>query len=192
VGHETDFTISDFVADLRAPTPSAAAELVVGRKEEFQDRLAQQFLAMRRLLQHALLAARSRFAASAGSYVFRQPANAVRVYRQRIRGLADRIVHRLERRFRDGQQRTDDLSLRLGHGLKMEFGRVSAEVRVLERQLAAFNPMAVLQRGYSLTLKKDGRVVRSPDEVRTGERIETRVAGGRLESQVVTTEGKET
>lgn len=191
VGHETDFTISDFVADLRAPTPSAAAELVVGRKDEFLEGLAHQSVAMTRLLKHAVLAARSRFAAAANSYVFREPGNAAKVYRQRIDRLAAQSRHLLERRFRDRQQRADDLSMRLSHVLKMEFSRRSGEVRVLERQLAAFNPLAVLNRGYSITLKEDGQVVRSPREVEVGERVETRVGQGRFESQVTKSEGGE-
>lgn len=189
VGHETDFTISDFVADLRAPTPSAAAELVVGRKEEFAEGLAHQSMAMTRLLKHAVLAARSRFAAAANSYVFREPGNAAKVYRQRIDRLAAQSRHLLERQFRDRQQRADDLTMRLSHVLKMEFSRRSGEFKVLERQLAAFNPLAVLKRGYSITLKADGRVVRSPRDVGVGERVETRVSRGRFESQVTTIEG---
>lgn len=192
VGHETDFTISDFVADLRAPTPSAAAELVVGRKEEFQERLAQRRLAMMRMLKHEVLAARSRFAAVAGSYVFREPGNAVKVYRQKIRTLAGESGHLLERCFRDRQQRVDDLSLRMAHKVKVEYGRQSAGLHVLERQLAAFNPMAVLRRGYSLTLRQGGKIVRSPREVSPGERIETRVGEGKFESLVVGTEEQAT
>ncbi len=185
VGHETDFTISDFVADLRAPTPSAAAELVVGCKDEFLERILRRRLDMKRMLQHLLLAARSRYASAAGSYVFREPGNAVKVHRQKIRTLAAETVYLLERCFRDRQQRVDDQSLRMGHRIRLDFDRKSAELRVLERQLAAFNPMAVLQRGYSLTLKHDGRIVRSPEEVQAGERIQTRVGGGTFESQVV-------
>lgn len=191
VGHETDFTISDFVADLRAPTPSAAAELVVGRKEEFLEGLAHQSIAMTRLLKHAVLAARSRFAAAANSYVFREPGNAAKVYRQRISRLAEQSRHLLERRFRDRQQRSDDLAMRLSHVLKMECGRKSGELKVLERQLSAFNPLAVLKRGYSITVTQDGKVVRSPGDVKVGERVETRVSQGRFESQVTSIEPRE-
>jgi exodeoxyribonuclease VII large subunit len=189
VGHETDFTISDFVADLRAPTPSAAAELVVGRKEEFLEGLSHQSVAMTRLLKHAVLAARSRFAAAANSYVFREPGNAARVYRQRIDRLAEQSRHLLERRFRDRQQRADDLAMRLSHVLKMEFRRKSGDFKVLERQLAAFNPMSVLKRGYSITVTQAGTVVRSPRDVKVGERVETRVSQGRFESQVTKVAG---
>jgi exodeoxyribonuclease VII large subunit len=189
VGHETDFTISDFVADLRAPTPSAAAELVVGRKEEFLEGLAHQSVAMTRLLKHAVLAARSRFAAAANSYVFREPGNAAKVYRQRIVRLAEQSRHLLERRFHDRQQRADDLAVRLCHVLKLEFGRKSGELRVLERQLSAFNPLGVLKRGYSITVTQEGKVVRSPQDVKLGVRIETQVSQGRFESQVTKVAG---
>ncbi|MEI8351486.1 MAG: exodeoxyribonuclease VII large subunit [bacterium] len=185
VGHETDFTICDFVADVRAPTPSAAAEIVVGRKEEFLDALRQHSLAMTRLLQHALLEARSRFHAASRSYVFREPGNAARVYRQRIEGLQTRTRHILERRFRDGQQQADDLSARLSRQLSLTVADRSQRIRSLERQLAAYNPLAVLKRGYSITFNAEGRAIRSAAEVAPGVRVRTRVGEGNFTSQVI-------
>lgn len=188
VGHETDFTISDFVADLRAPTPSAAAELVVGRKEEFMENLSRQRVIMSRLLKHALIEARGRFQAAARSYVFREPGNAIKVYRQRIERHGGRMAHLLERCFRGRQQRVDDVSLRMGHVLRLEYEQKAGQVRMLEKQLSAFNPLAVLKRGYSVTLTLDGHVVRSAGEVKVGEGLETRLGSGRVQSRVVTIE----
>jgi exodeoxyribonuclease VII large subunit len=186
VGHEIDFTISDFVADLRAPTPSAAAELVVGRKDEFLEVLAGQSRLMTRLLKHALLEAKSRFGAAAGSYVFREPAHAAQGYRQKIDRLQLQSRHLLDRRFRDSQQRTDDLAMRLVHGMKMVFAERVHQVQGLDRQLAAFNPLAVLQRGYSITFNSRGQAVRRADELTPGELIMTRVGSGELGSEVRT------
>lgn len=185
VGHETDFTICDFVADVRAPTPSAAAEIVVGRKDEFLMALRQQSTAMTRLLRHSLLESRGRFNAAARSYVFREPGNAARVYRQKIERLRDRIRHSLERQFRDGQQQSDDLSGRMTQSLKMVFTMRVQQARSLERQLAAYNPLAVLKRGYSITFKADGRAVRGSAEVKAGERLLTRVGEGEFKSEVI-------
>ena len=161
VGHETDFTICDFVADVRAPTPSAAAEIVVGRKEEFMASLTQRSLVMTRLLKHALLESRSRFNAAARSYVFREPGNAARVYRQRIERLQTLTRHALERGIRAGQQRTDDVSVRMIHALRMLMADRVQRARSVERQLNAYNPLAVLKRGYSITFDQEGRAIRS-------------------------------
>jgi exodeoxyribonuclease VII large subunit len=184
VGHETDFTISDFVADLRAPTPSAAAELVVGRKEEFMVALADRTRSMSRLLKHALLQTRSRFEAVARSYVFREPATAARVYRQKLDGLSQKSRHLLERRFQASQQRTDDLSMRMLHAVKLEFSARSQDVKGLKRQLDAYNPLAVLKRGYSITFNQAGRAIRTAGDVRPGEAVRTRLGVGAFSSEV--------
>jgi exodeoxyribonuclease VII large subunit len=186
VGHEIDFTISDFVADLRAPTPSAAAELVVGRKDEFLAALAGQSRSMTRLLKQSWLEAKSRFIAAAGSYVFREPAHAARGYRQKIERLRMQSRHLLERRFRDSQQRGDDLSMRMVHGMRLVFSERAHQVQGLERQLAAYNPLAVLKRGYSITFNSAGRAVRGADEVTSGEVVRTCVGSGEFNSEVRT------
>jgi exodeoxyribonuclease VII large subunit len=185
VGHETDFTICDFVADVRAPTPSAAAEIVVGRKDQFLLALKQQSSTMTQLLKHSLLNVRGRFNAAARSYVFREPGNAARVYRQKIARLNGQLRHSLERQFREGQQQSDDLSGRMTQSLKMVFAMRVQQARSLERQLAAYNPLAVLKRGYSITLKADGRAVRNAREVKAGEKIVTRVGNGEFKSEVI-------
>lgn len=185
VGHETDFTICDFVADLRAPTPSAAAEIVVGRKEEFLGAIRQHSLSMTRLLRQAVLEARGRFNAAARSYVFREPGTAARVYRQRIEGLRTRTRHALERRFRDGQQESDDLLLRLSHALTLTVAERKLRLQSLGKQLAAFNPLAVLKRGYSITFNEDGRAIRNVSETRAGSRVRTRLGEGEFISEVI-------
>jgi exodeoxyribonuclease VII large subunit len=184
VGHETDFTISDFVADLRAPTPSAAAELVVGRKDAFEEALDHWSASLVRALREALLEAKSRFTAAAGSYVFREPGNLVRIYRQRIETLRMRGRHELASCVREAQQRADDASLRMSHAVRTKTALWIQHVGALDRQLAAFNPLAVLQRGYSVTRREDGRIVRRAGDVRPGQRVTTRVAKGEFESEV--------
>ncbi len=191
VGHETDFTICDFVADLRAPTPSAAAELVVGRKEEFEQTLGQARRAMTRALRQAWLEARHRFTAAAGSYVFREPSNAARVYRQRVERLALQARHSLERGLRETQQRCDDLSLRLRHAVQMRVTTRAERLRGLERQIAAYSPLAVLQRGYSIARRADGRIIRTAADVTVGETVTTRLARGEFTSEVTHTHDSE-
>ena len=207
VGHEVDFTISDFVADLRAPTPSAAAELVVGCKDAFQDRLEQTQRRLIRALQERAVAAGNRLARAAGSYVFREPANAVARHRQRLDSLRMRVEHKLRGALQDTQQTVDvlgmrmqnlphaalessrkqlaDLQLRLGHAMKLRHQMAQQDVRRYAMQLRTLNPLEVLQRGYSVTRGQDGRIIVKATDVRSGETVITQVGTGQFESQVL-------
>ena len=207
VGHEVDFTISDFVADLRAPTPSAAAELVVGCKDAFQSRLDELQNRLTRSLRERTLAARNRLVRASGSYVFREPANVVARHRQKLSTLKLRTEHRLGGAVQDMQQTVDligvrmqqqlqsavqrnrqtleDLQLRMVHRIKFCHQMGHQDIKRYAIQLRALNPLAVLQRGYSVTRGKDGRIVVRTEDVHEGETMVTQVADGSFESQVL-------
>lgn len=209
VGHEIDFTISDFVADLRAPTPSAAAELLVNNKEAFEGRLADMAKALRRTIQECAATARQRLLRLAGHYVFREPRNVVRQHLQQLDGLSLRMTHELESAVGVRRQRLETCSARLSHRMqggvqggrqaleefvstmlhRLELGTRSArlEIKRLDTQLKALSPLAVLQRGYSVTRDEQGRIVRRAADVKAGQRVMTRVARGHIESEVKTT-----
>jgi exodeoxyribonuclease VII large subunit len=184
VGHEIDFTISDLVADLRAPTPSAAAELLVERKDTFEERLLALSDRIGRALRQRARDARNRLRAAAGSYVFREPSHLARQHRLRLRDLERRMAHELDGRQREVRQRLDDLGLRMAHAVRLRSQACSQDVKRLDRQLAALSPLAVLSRGFSITRKADGRILRSAGDVAAGDRIVTRLADGSLESDV--------
>jgi len=206
VGHEIDFTISDFVADLRAPTPSAAAELVVGRKEEFEERLSETSEKLRGMLRSATLKARNRLLAASGSYVFREPVNMVARFRQRLDGLWMRMEHRATGSLRDGQQRLDglwmqmehstrgamqegrgkvaDVGLRILHATRLRHQSATQDVRRLTTQLRVLNPLAVLDRGYSVTRDAEGKILSSAEGIDVGQRLHTQFAQGSIESEV--------
>jgi len=185
VGHETDFTISDFVADLRAPTPSAAAELVVRPKAEFEQWLAQWAGRLARGLRQRALELKNRLLKVERSDVFREPRSLVKQYRQRIgalhAGLAREVRHRLQRR----QQRLDDLGLRFRKQALVWRDAKKQDLRRLAASLKALSPDAVLERGFSITRSADGRVLRDAARVAAGERISTKLHRGTLESEVV-------
>lgn len=185
VGHEIDFTISDFVADLRAPTPSAAAELVVDRKEAFERMLADIHKTLQRTLRERLLRMRTRFLGAAQSYVFREPRNLVRQYRQRIDNAGTRMRHELLSSLHESSQFIDDSAVRTLHALRLRVESRRHDVRRLQAQLRSLNPLAVLERGYSVTRDMDGNVLRSAAEVKRGERLTTLLAKGTIESEVV-------
>jgi exodeoxyribonuclease VII large subunit len=185
VGHETDYTICDFVADLRAPTPSAAAELVVGRKEAFEERLAELGARLLRACRERTLRARHRLTSAGRSYVFREPGHAVRRYRDRIRALERTLMTECRGRVRDTRQRLDDASVAMLHETRLRSQARRQDVARLEAQVKALSPLAVLERGYSVTRRPDGAVVRDAGELKPGERVRTRVAVGEFESEVV-------
>ena len=206
VGHEIDFTIADFVADVRAPTPSAAAELAVPELGELERLLGQEQRRLVSALRDSVQALQIRFERVAEHGVFREPAQAVRLYRQRIDGLEGQLrallveargagAERLERvRLRGGyaleralqqrQQRVDEAGLRLRHGCEGASRQRRERLGSVERQLTLLNPLAVLGRGYSLTLGSDGSVVRSVKELERGAVIRTRLEDGVLISDV--------
>lgn len=184
VGHEIDFTISDFVADLRAPTPSAAAELVVGRKSDFERELSGLSDRLVRALRQSSLELRNRFTRVAGSYVFREPGNLAVRARDRLTRLRLQMTSELRRALAATQQKVDESDLRLVSTMREACRTQALVLRRHEAQLRALSPTAVLERGYSMTLRPDGRVLRLPDEVSAGERIHTRLAGGTIESEV--------
>ncbi len=163
VGHEIDSTISDFVADVRAPTPSAAAELVIGRKEEIAERIS----AFRDRLYHhasALLGDyRRRVELARQSYVFRQPGNLIKQYQQEV----DELLGRL--------------SLLSRHRVEM----AAQSVQSLAYRLESLNPEGVLARGYSITLDvADGTVLSRVAQARIGKEVSTFVRDGSFNSRV--------
>jgi exodeoxyribonuclease VII large subunit len=204
VGHEIDFTICDFAADLRAPTPSAAAEMVVGRKEEFEARLAGAGRHSAQLLRQRLTELRGRLAAARHNRVFSEPRHAVERLAQHLDHLATRLRAATEERLARARRRSDALRAALLYRLGERLPRLRArlerlatagrqtlageqmrrrqQLAGLERQLRALDPLAVLARGYSLTRLEDGTVVRSAAQVRPGTRLRTRLAEGAVDS----------
>jgi exodeoxyribonuclease VII large subunit len=163
VGHERDFTICDFAADLRVPTPSAAAELVVGAKAELSERVRNSGRRLRHVLERRIGDARRRFERAAGSPVFREPAALVRM----------------------AQQRLDELSLRLTNGLRKQAELRRARYDKAAAQLTALSPRNVLRRGYAILLdERHGRAVRTPDDAPVGAGLHALLARGGLRIKV--------
>ena len=184
VGHEIDFTISDFVADLRAPTPSAAAELVVGQKDSFEEALRQARLHLAQVLHRAALEMKNRLTAASQSYVFREPGNLIRQYIQRLDHLRVNMSHELAQGARDAHGRIENLAVRLQHGMDLRRAAVRQDVQRLGAQLTALSPVRVLERGFSITRKTDGKIVRRIEEVAIGEELVTQLARGAIRSSV--------
>jgi exodeoxyribonuclease VII large subunit len=160
VGHETDFTIADFAADQRAPTPTAAAELASPSRAALIARVAE--------------CARS---------LSRETERSLRYAGQKLDSVARRLVHPAAR-LRSYQQLMTQLSARLAFAFSHRAHRCQAYLGQLHASLVSLDPTAVLKRGYSITYGASGNVLRKASDAATGERVRTRLADGTLESIV--------
>ncbi len=163
VGHEVDYTISDFVSDFRAPTPSAAAELVIPKKEDLVNAIASSLTRMKNALANKMDALRERLENLKGSYILRQPLNIILQYAQRIDDLKKGI------------------DMRLNHIVKMR----EENFRLLASKLEALSPVAVLSRGYSITMRlPQGEIVKDAKALKKGDEVETQLGKGKFKSRV--------
>ena len=203
VGHETDFTIADFVADLRASTPSAAAEMVAAAHSEISARVAGLRSDLSRALRYRVLELRSRIAELESSRAFDGVQNKIRSTSQRL----DDATHSMETWLRDAiktrRSTLGALALRLSEAdlrrgmiekrasLDAVIGCFKATARSTldhcrERlsigagKLESLSPLGVLARGYAIAFDKDGRVIKRPADVNSGDRVNVRVSEGTL------------
>lgn len=163
IGHEIDFTIADFAADVRAPTPSGAAELVVPDRAT----LLSSVRGVTSRLQQA---------------VQRQLRNAVQRHEQ--------LLARLQRahpgsRLQQQVQRMDDLDLRLRRAWESQRTRLMQRLELAQRHLDAISPLATLQRGYAIVTGPGGEALLDESQVKPGDLIEARLARGRIRAQVI-------
>ena len=184
VGHEIDYSISDFVADLRAPTPSAAAELVVPEMDEFKQLLADQSRRLTKSLLLFRLELKNRLTACSRSWVFREPRNLVNAHRQRVDRYRKALSTELRGVVRQRQQRIDEAGLRLEHLIQNRRQRARHRLEQIQTQLRLLGPAAVLERGYSITRGTDGHVIRKAADIRPGDRLTTLLAEGTVQSIV--------
>ena len=184
VGHEIDFTICDFVADLRAPTPSAAAEIVVGCREAFEQHLGAIQRQMERDLRYRLQVEKARFERLRTHRVFSQPHALVLRQSQHLDLLALQMRNALQRPVTLAQKRLDAYAVRLSHSAQRKCSDTRARFAVAQRALTSLNPLAVLSRGYGVTRDAAGRIVRDAAAVPPGATITTQLSKGTLTSTV--------
>jgi exodeoxyribonuclease VII large subunit len=207
VGHETDFTIADFVADLRAPTPSAAAELVVHRKEDFISELENRAGRIAQIIRLQLSEARQRLTELRMHHAFQTLATRLAERAQRV----DEVIASLERSMRSRLNVARQEWLRASAGIvRYDFrrllglkraalvdrwGRFDAAFRrflterynrlaQVEAILKERSPLAILQRGYSITRDAAGKVIRDAAAVALGSDISVRLARGELAATI--------
>ncbi|WP_446742762.1 exodeoxyribonuclease VII large subunit [Silvibacterium acidisoli] len=209
VGHETDFTIADFVSDLRAPTPSAAAELITGAQHRVEERIELLSQRLHRAARYAVMQGRERFARLSVEAALTRMQSGIRQRQQRLDELAFRMETSWQRRAQTSMQRLQQLSASLmrhdvSHQLRFTRNRLETlstamlraqsldmttrrnRIESLERQLLSLSPLGVLQRGYALVYDQQGNLLRSTAGLQQGQQLTTRLSDGSFESRVST------
>ncbi len=208
VGHETDFTIVDFVADLRAPTPSAAAELVIRSRQELEDHAAALGERLSRAMRYRLLMGRQALTELAQHGAFARMMEMIRQRQQKL----DDLTHRMELAERQLLQqmhrRWDTISAAVRHydlrrvlsGVRKEIDTgTSALVSVmrnvllqnrvrserLQTALRSLSPLAILERGYALVFDSQGHLLKDVSGLNLGNEISARLAHGEIHATVI-------
>jgi len=207
IGHETDFTIADFAADVRAPTPSAAAEIVVRSRQEFERHIAEHERRLAQRVRFVLSQWRHRVRDLETHRGFRQLENLVRRRRQQVDELANSLAVGLRLRLATTLQRLTRASSKIASFdlrsrailLRQRIERRRDALRVaidraliakrhrvekLRLQLEERSPFQLLERGYAIAYDASGNVLRSPDQIALGDDISVRLARGTLDAQV--------
>jgi exodeoxyribonuclease VII large subunit len=210
IGHETDFTIADFVSDLRAPTPSAAAELVTAAEHLIEDRVAALTARVQRVGRFRLMHARQRYTRLSADFVLTRLRDTVnrrdqhldelrfhldssvrrnlRLARQRFVPLFDRLhrqnmairIATTHRRLQSAAQRLHHIMVYIVNVRQSRLNRASA-------RLESLSPFAVMSRGYALVYNSDGTLLRSAVDTAIGQTVRARLARGTLVAEVTQT-----
>jgi len=207
VGHETDFTILDFVADLRAPTPSAAAELVIRSRQEIEEQSEGLRERLARAMRYRLLMARQSVTEMAQHGAFARMMDALGRRQQRV----DELLYRMEtaerrvieqqrrrwetaagairhydvrRRLAAMREQLESRTAALGASFRTLLMRRRGRLEQLAGELGALSPVAILERGYALVFDSAGNLVKDSEQVQAGEEIRARVARGEIKAVI--------
>jgi exodeoxyribonuclease VII large subunit len=187
VGHETDFTIADFVADLRAATPSAAAEIITEGVFSSCKFLKQCGERMRQLLNRQLTNKQFLLAHHAGRLIRAHPRRKFQNWQQRLDDLQTDLSRCLKQRARHLQIVLQNLLERL-HRIRPSHSLIQRreQLRQIERRLNALGPQQVLSRGYSITMDATtGKILKDAKKVKAGQKLNTQLKTGEVVSKVV-------
>jgi exodeoxyribonuclease VII large subunit len=214
IGHETDFTIVDFVADLRAPTPSAAAELVIRSRQEIEAQAEELHRRLDRAVRYRLLMARQELTERTQHGAFARMMEGINRRQQKLDEMhfraerAERqLVERCHRRWEiasaavrhyDARRRLAAVRQRLGAQTSTlaaaAHARLLASRAVLDRRMAsleALSPVAILNRGYALVFDAHGQLVKDAGRLKAGDEVSARLARGRVRARVRSVESSE-
>ncbi|WP_226667611.1 exodeoxyribonuclease VII large subunit [Metabacillus litoralis] len=207
VGHETDFTIADFVADLRAPTPTGAAELAVPHFTELLDRLSERKNRLKRSIQERITSNKEKLTHYQESYAFRYPKQLYQQKEQQLDMMVDRLQKVGQRAFTykkdayvalknrlgnehpsDQVKRSNEAYMSLLKKLNREMSSVithkNSQFKATIDKLNALSPLKIMDRGYSIVYQEE-QLIKSINQVQSGNRLKVQLKDGQLDCQVM-------
>ncbi len=211
VGHEIDFTIADFVADRRAPTPSAAAEIVAESEASIEAFVAQRTQDLFQLMNFRILQSRSNLQELALSPVFTQFPQKIKDWRYEVEDLNEQIKDALAEKLKRAENRLNSVKNRLSplklasnlsekktrlailrerqnFAVKKLIDAMDERLKIEMASLDALSPLSVLKRGYSMTQNESGEIISSIRQTKQNDNVQIRLSDGKLKAKVIETE----
>lgn len=183
IGHETDFTIADFAADLRAPTPTAAAELAAPERSVLIEHLNRLHLQLHNRLWRNLMEVSQRLDWLESRLL--HPRQQLLRQQQLIKQFQTRLSDALARRYGHCQHRLQTLKLRFSHATANNLDRCSRRLDSLAASFQQLNPLSILKRGYAVVQSTDGSVIHSAQQVKPGQNVQIILADGRIHAKAI-------
>lgn len=192
VGHETDTTIADYVADLRAPTPSAAAELAVADIRSVQADVCRQSQQLQEAMLRKLRDVREKAAGRERMLRMLGPDGQIREKRMRLLDAQERMSRCMEEKLQACRQETQQRAHRLGQGMEERHRDLCHRMKLYIEKMKGLSPLNRLDQGYSYTSDLQGKKVTQTSQVKAGDLLQIFVSDGRILAEVKQTERHET
>ena len=184
VGHEIDFTISDFVSDMRAPTPTGAAELVVPSKVEIQSYLNDYKGRIISVINKKIKSYTDTFSKLKNTYILKNPISMYEIDEQKLDNMLEKLGSIMTYKLEREKSKLNNLSKMISPNMLNRLDKEKIKLENIETKLNLLNPENILKKGYSLTLV-DGKIVKSIASVKKGSIIDTKLSDGIIKSEVL-------
>lgn len=184
VGHEIDFTISDFVSDMRAPTPTGAAELVVPSKVEIQSYLNDYKGRIISVINKKIKSYTDTFSKLKNTYILKNPISMYEIDEQKLDNMLEKLGSIMTYKLEREKSKLNNLSKMISPNMLNRLDKEKIKLENIETKLNLLNPENILKKGYSLTLV-EGKIVKSINSVKKGSIIDTKFSDGIIKSEVL-------
>lgn len=184
VGHEIDFTISDFVSDMRAPTPTGAAELVVPSKVEIQSYLNDYKGRIISVINKKIKSYTDTFSKLKSTYILKNPISMYEIDEQKLDNMLEKLGSIMTYKLEKEKSKLNNLSKMISPNMLNRLDKEKIKLENIETKLNLLNPENILKKGYSLTLV-EGKIVKSINSVKKGSIIDTKFSDGIIKSEVL-------